>query len=810
MAPADGDRHALEVPTQWGPPAGHGGGDGGEPKTPWHRYVAALMRYKWLVLACTVIGTLGGFAVARSFAPDYEAHATIWIVPQERGQQRQRGPIEAGELLGTAAWVDLFRSFRVVEPVVRNRRLYLGYPQVDAVLFHDFGVGPTYRPGQYILTIDNRGQQYTLAMKEGIVERGVVGDSIGRTVGFHWRPTAQMVRRAQVARFSVAAMNDAADGLLLRTNTTLPDNSNFLRVTLTSKNPDEAAATLNAWLTQFVAEADTLKRKNISEVTRTIGDQLQIAQNRLRTSEDNLQRFQQQNIQTSTSASGVGLSGAGPTLGAATNNSTDPVVASYLGAKVQFDNLQQDIQSTQQVLAELKAGTGTPDALLAIPSLMVGADNLRVAITDYNAKEQTLSDLQRTYTDEYPAVQSAKRTVALIQTQQIPQFANMALARLRTQSAVLSKQLAAGGRVLDQVPARTINSVRLQREVQSGSDLYQNLQKSYEESRLAELSTIPDVNVLDRADAPRVPTRNTAVRTLMMAIAVGLGAGLGLALLLDRVDQRFRYPEQATDELGLDIIGTVPALPSSSRRAKDPEAASQVVEAFRTIRLHLIHMFDPSQPMVFTISSPGAGEGKSLISSNLGMSFAEGGRRTLLIDGDIRRGQLHGTFGVRQAPGLLDYLQGESTLDEVLQPTDFENLTLVTCGARRHRGPELLQSVAMAQFVAALKPLFDTIIIDSPPLGAGIDPFAIAHVTGNLMLVLRVGVSDRKMALAKLSAMDRLPVRQLGVVLNDVAATGVFRYYSYLYGYKLEEDELAQSLPASKVGGLTRRSIDSD
>jgi succinoglycan biosynthesis transport protein ExoP len=807
LIPADVDPGALEVPTQWGPPmagGGGGGGGGGEPQTPWHRYLSALGRYKWLIVACAAIGTGAGLVLVRRTAPDYEAKATIWIAPEERGGGQRSGPIEADELMGAASWVDLFRSFRVIGPVVRNRKLFLGYPHVDQALFRNFDVGPQYRAGQYELTVDKTGQHYTLSTKAGVLEQGLVGDSIGRKLGLLWAPPRTAVRPAQVAKFNLTTLTDAAEGLLLRANTTLPDNSNFLQVTLSSADPDEAAGTLNAWLDQFVAQSDSLKRKKVSEVTKTIGDQLMIAQGRLKASEDNLQKFQQGNIEQSVRAPGLGLAGSGnaPTQATPTGETADPALTNYLGAKVQYDNLEQDIQSTEQVLAEMRAGTGNPDALLAISSLMVGADNLRVVITDYNTKSQALLELQRTYTDEYPAVVSAKKALAQISDQQIPQLANMALARLRSQATILGKQLAVGGSVLSQVPTRTIDDMRLHREVLASSDLYQTLNKSYEESRLAELSTIPDVNILDRADPPRIPTKNTALRTLLMAIMGSLGVGIALALMLDRLDKRFRYPEQATDELGLDIIGTVPGLPSESRRLRDPEAASQVVEAFRTIRLHLIHMFDPTQPILFTISSPGAGEGKSLISSNLAMSFAEGGRRTLLIDGDIRRGQLHSTFGARQAPGLLDYLQGDATLEEVLQATDFQNLTVVTCGARRHRGPELLQSVAMPQFVAAVKPLYDTIIIDSPPLGAGIDPFALAHVTGNLMMVLRVGVSDRKMAEAKLAAMDRLPVRKLGVVLNDVAATGVFRYYSYLYGYKLDEGDLAHALPPSSVGEI--------
>ena len=226
------------------------------------------------------------------------------------------------------------------------------------------------------------------------------------------------------------------------------------------------------------------------------------------------------------------------------------------------------------------------------------------------------------------------------------------------------------------------------------------------------------MQVLDRAVLSTSPSRNSKPRVFFLALAAGLGVGLGLAVLLDRLDRRVRYPEQATDELGLPIIGTVPAVRPRSANF-DPEEAAQVVEAFRTIRLNLLHLLDPDGPIIFTISSPGAGDGKSLISSNLGMSFAESGRRTLIIDGDIRRGQLHSTFGVHQTPGLLDYLSGASSLEEVLQETDYERLSIVTCGARRHRGPELLASPAMLQFLNAVRPQFDTIIVDSPPLEPG-------------------------------------------------------------------------------------------
>jgi Mrp family chromosome partitioning ATPase len=97
-------------------------------------------------------------------------------------------------------------------------------------------------------------------------------------------------------------------------------------------------------------------------------------------------------------------------------------------------------------------------------------------------------------------------------------------------------------------------------------------------------------------------------------------------------------------------------------------------------------------PIVFTVSSPGAGDGKSLISTNLALSFAESGYNTLLVDGDTRRGEIHRMFGADRRPGLLDYLSSAATADQILRTTTHRNMTLIPCGSRKHTGPELLGS----------------------------------------------------------------------------------------------------------------------
>jgi capsular exopolysaccharide synthesis family protein len=201
---------------------------------------------------------------------------------------------------------------------------------------------------------------------------------------------------------------------------------------------------------------------------------------------------------------------------------------------------------------------------------------------------------------------------------------------------------------------------------------------------------------------------------------------------------------------------------------------------------------------MLTITSPGIGEGKSFVSANLALAFADAGYRTLLIDGDTRRGGQHNLFDVPRLPGLTDVLAGKAPLEKALQQTKLSGLTLLPCGTRMQRGPEMLLSPVMRELIQRVRTTYSIIIVDSPPLAAGADPIVLSTVTGNMMLVLRAGTSDLALAEAHLDSLDNLPVRILGAVLNDVRSGPAYRYHTYyLSSPEREEDEktLVESPP---------------
>lgn len=792
------DVHPDAPPQDWG-----GGQEAGPAPTAPKigRYLSALNRFKWLIVLIVLFGAGGGYAATKFVEPEYEVRATIML---ESGtgtnQSGSGGPIQASELLKASGWQDLLRSYAIADPVVNQLALFVQPArEADSTVFRSFRVARQLVPGEYVLTVN--GNAYSLLLKPGTeVEKGSLADSIGRRVGFLWQPGALAFAGRKEVEFRVQTPRETSIALIQKLDMTLNVGSAFLLLRLTGNNSDRTATTLNAWVEQFVAVATSLKKKNVTSYANILDGQRQYSADNLSSAESALERF---SVQMATEPTERQSALAG------TERTTNPAFDAYFRDKVLAENYRKDRESIERLLAKgRESGSLTREALLSIPLVATdaAAEDLRSALKEQSDREFNLRRLRESYTDAAQKVKDEVAALANLQSSIVPRAVEGYLQQVKLREQLLQSSIDVSGKDLRGIPSRTIEEQRLKRQVQVAEEMYKSLDLEAARAKLAEAATIPDVTVLDSAVAPLWPTKNTASVIILGAIGAALGLGILVAILLDQIDKRFRYPEQATDDLGLFVLGVVPVVATSKRRSGADQAA-QVVEAFRSIRMNVRYAADPSRPLTMTITSPGPNDGKSLISSNLALSFAESGARTLLIDGDIRRGELAKTFGAEQRPGLVEYLDGTALIAEVLYPAALHpNLTLMPAGARRRRAPELLATPRLNQLINQMAAEYDVVIVDSPPLGAGFDAYALATATGNMALVLRVGVTDRKMAAAKMAVVDTLPVRVMGTVLNGIKLSGVYQYYSYYQDYEAYDAEPEARIASGSARGELVRS----
>jgi len=762
----------------------------------WRRVLSALARYKWLVMLVTVLGTGLGVVATRLLDPVYVAQATIWIDEGDRAGTERGGPIRPGQLLRSVSWPDLLESYVVLDAVVREQRLFVETrsPE-DAAALASLGVAEEFRPGEYRLTVDASGAGYVLVTADGgELERGVVGDSIGARLGLHWAPPPGGLPVDRSIPFTLLAPRDAARRLADDLQVRMDYEGNFLRFELRGVTPTRITAIVNAVAERFVNVAADMKRRKLTELTRILGQQLESAQATLSAADLALEAFRVRTITLPTERAG-GRAGAGTTA----EGGDDPMLGRFFDMQLERDQLRRDRAAIARVLSDSGASM---DRLNGI-STVRAAGALSDALREWTAKQAELRALRYRYADEYPPLQRLTQDLATLEQRTIPELARGVIAEVTAREAELDRRVGATGRDLRGIPPRALEEARLRRASDLAATLYTTLQQRYEEARLAEASTTPDVRILDPAMVPREPVKNTAPRLVLMAFCASLGlAGLG-AVVRDRIDQRVRYPEEVSRDMGLPILGAVPHLQRDRAGGElTPDAASETVEALRGVRMSILHAAQDRRPLRLTITSAGPGEGKSFVSTNLGLAFAEAGYRTLLIDGDIRRGAQHRCFGVPRRPGLSDYLSEQALLGDIVRRTQFPSLCVVSCGTRASAAPELLGSARMETLVRELSDMYDVILCDSPPLSAGVDPFVLGALTEDVLMVVRTGVSNREMARAKLEVLSRLSVRLVGAVLNDVPAGGRHGYHGYSYyvaGYEATDEHAGTADAVKRV-----------
>jgi polysaccharide biosynthesis transport protein len=758
----------------------------------WVRYLESIRRRKWWIIAATLGGLAIGTGGSRFVSPVYSAQTTLWLEITPRAATIE-GPIRSSELLQSYSWIELLKSYSVLEHVVREQQLHVvTRPYLGRSSVADLVTTAELRPGRYRFTVDSRGERFALTGEQrDLIQSGAVGAVVGTPVGFAWRPPPALLNAGREIELIVLHPRDVARDLGDMLEARMAPQGNFLQVSLNGTDPVRIASTLNALSDRYVSVAAQLKRAKLDELTSVLAEQLAYAEQSLREAEIDLENFR---IRTVTLPS----ERATP-LAPGIQLTRDPVFDRFFDMRIELEQRMRDRAVIAQTLERMERNELSPEALLVVGAVGSSAELTRV-IDERTERRAELRALEQRYTVEYLPVRRIREEVATLERQTIPALARGLLAQLEHEEAELAGQLQSASVELQRIPQRAIEEARLQRQVAISDHLFTMLKQRYEESRLAAESSIPDVRLLDVATVPHQPVQNRRLLIVLFAFVGSLGAsGLG-AILLDRLDPRLRYPDQVEEEIGLPILSTIPHL----KRGESEVEAVELTERFRELRLCLEHGLRPVSAPLITISSPGCGDGKSFVALNLALAFADQGAPTLLIDADIRRGELQRSLSRNRSPGLTDFLYRSISLESIVQPTDVPSLSFIGAGSRMRNAPDLLNASRLRQLIDDLRIHYSAIIIDTPPLGAGVDAYTLAASTGNLLIVLRANQTDRGFAAARLTLLDRLPVRVLGAILNDVPSSSVFGYYGYLPGYGAV-DEPAEVV-ASDAGRDTPRS----
>jgi capsular exopolysaccharide synthesis family protein len=309
--------------------------------------------------------------------------------------------------------------------------------------------------------------------------------------------------------------------------------------------------------------------------------------------------------------------------------------------------------------------------------------------------------------------------------------------------------------------------------------------------QLAAGSPANQVTIFDPAYAPKEPVSPRVLLNTLLGAVLGMVVGVLIAYTRRRLDDTLRTPEDVELLTGLSSLGAIVRMPGDSKRPLFYRLAtllyprSPAAEGFRQIRTSIDFATGDTPPRSLLITSASPGDGKTTFASNLAIAYARAGRKVVLVDGDLRKPELHAMFRMPNEVGLADLLSGRDIpFETVAQTTEVAGLRVLPSGIRPANPAELISGGGMPAILASLLTKADLIVIDSPPLQAVTDGAILASQTDGTVLVVASGRTRRAALLRARDNLQHVGARILGTALNGVsesdgkeAALGYFTYY---------------------------------
>lgn len=568
--------------------------------------------------------------------------------------------------------------------------------------------------------------------------------------------------------------------------------SDFVIIEYFDQDPVVAAEVANAvgssYMTQRVEVDSKQKREALEMMGKQIAEQEQLRDQA---------RFKMQEAKKKAGIVGDWMSGGGmsTTPGYQVQTSGDSLVVSREQALLQADLEVQNLSAEVEQLSKLNG-----DELVARASgFKLENPNVTGMTAEYQKLQVTCEGLvQQGLGRKHPQVQSVESQMSKYKELILAEAkAHLQGRQSRLEAAV--KRRESLNTFNDDAKKELLDQQSVYNDFKTAKDdvtyieaLLLKFKESYSETQAGLQLVKSPATIYAKAEPEGRPAKPNVAINLALGGVLGLMFGLGLAFFLEYMDTTVKSLDDVEKFLGVPVLAVIPKNVGVLHRTSgfNPDA-----EAYRILRTNIEFNRRNPDANCITVTSGGAGEGKSTTLCNLATVCAQGGYSVLLIDADLRRPSMHTLFDVSNTTGLTNYLTTNVRLEEVVVRTPVDNLYFLPSGMLPSDSAGILNSQRMSELIADVKSRFDLVLIDSPPILGVSDASVLANEADLTMIVVQHRKLPRHMLMRVKQTVENVGGKVLGVVLNnvDVSSDSQYQYYTSYYTYYSPNNQPAVS-----------------
>jgi len=522
-------------------------------------------------------------------------------------------------------------------------------------------------------------------------------------------------------------------------------DSAIIEITVRDLNPEEAALIANSLIDVFIEYNDSLQNSRFTSSEQTLQTQIDQVEEQISSLQAEMSQVSEQSLQEQQAE----------------------VEEQIATLQSQIEPLENEVEALQPTVIP---PTPTPNLVL-IDGRVVQMTPVPTAVLDAQA-QALYDDAKDTYEGKLSQLELLQSRLDLLQ-------------QIYLNLTVFGESEMQGD--------QSARQNQLQSTLALYQQIYSNLLNSYESIRLARLRTTPNLVQIAKANVPSSPVQPQPARSAMIGAATGLLLMGALILLVEYLDDTLKTPEDVTRFLGLPVIGMIGEMEDVKGKEKNPgvyaidNPRSPITEAFRKLRSNLEFAGVDNPLKTLLVTSPSPTEGKTTVAVNLSAVIAQGGKRVVLLDTDLRRPSTHKHLNIPNRTGLSDFIRDpEYTYKDVKNDWGNPTITVITSGALPPNPAELLGSSRMKRILEDLSDEFDAVLIDGPPFIVT-DPVVLSAKVDGVIMVIKPGKTKIDSARAMLEQLEMADARVVGVVMNPISKrrsyyySGKYRYYSDYY-----------------------------